>query len=585
MSPTASRQFHQSNPSCTEKSDRVFLNINVDTSESQDRRQVKATSTKPRTKCPMSQHKKSSSLTTGIENFESLYKKNPTPICAAMMVVGLFPYLISPYFFFGLGRLLQFAGLMLMLFAAISRNLIVPSRSKPQKRNFLIIAGVIILFNPWRPLTPFILLLFLLKPSSRVVRGQDIVNVPEIQHILDKRQAQIENRELPRLEIGGVQLPNDLENLGFFFVGSPGSGKTQGIKKLLSTLRDRPDFRVMVLDKNGELMESFYDPATDKLFNPKDARSLRWSHASEGQQAETVAASMVPLPENDDKAFFAQAARSLLSDLYERCDSNKQIWEIISSYSQDELKAFVKGGLSTRIFDGERMTANVLATMVNYMRFYRDLDDESDFSFSQWAKHDNPEWLFLPIFEDDAEKYKPMYSTAFELAIRGMLSNENRWMKTAIVIDELGVLNKLGSLSRLTAESRKFGGTLILGTQTDAQIDKTYGEYDTRIILQGTATKLILNCRDEKTAERFAKTIGKQERIDWMKSKHKGWVLPKGSSRTENLRETHLVLPSELQALPKLEGYLTIADGTPPARVKIEPRGYIKQAERFIPKP
>ena len=41
-----------------------------------------------------------------------------------------------------------------------------------------------------------------------------------------------------------------------------------------------------------------------------------------------------------------------------------------------------------------------------------------------------------------------------------------------------------------------------------------------------------------------------------MKGTQKGWVLPKGSSQTENLRETHLVMPSELQALPKLEGYL-----------------------------
>lgn len=525
-------------------------------------------------------------MTKRVERFESLYKKNPTPVCAVMMVVGSLPFiLVNPTFLFGLGGLTHIAGFLLLLFASVSRNLIEGDKTKQQKRNFLIAAGAIILFNPWRPLTPFILLLFLLKPVSRVVRGQAIVDVPEMQRILDKRQEAIENRELPRLQIAGVELPNDLENLGFFFVGSPGSGKTQGIKRMLQTLRDRSDFRVMVLDRNGELMESFYNADTDKLFNPKDARSVNWSHASENQQAETIAAAMVPLPENADKAFVAQSARSLLSDLYERCESNEQIWEIISTYSHDELKAFVKGGLSTRIFDGERMTASVLATMVNYMRFYRDMEGGGgDFSFSQWAKYDSPEWLFLPIFEDDAEKYKPMYSAAFEMALRGMLSSEERWMKTAIVIDELGALNKLGSLNRLTAESRKFGGNLILGTQTDAQIDKVYGQYDTRIILQGTATKLILNCRDEQTAERFAKTIGKQERIDWMKSKQKGWVLPHGSSKTENLRETHLVLPSELQALPKLQGYLTIADGTPPARVRIEPKGYLKQAERFVPK-
>ena len=41
-----------------------------------------------------------------------------------------------------------------------------------------------------------------------------------------------------------------------------------------------------------------------------------------------MAATMVPLPQNEDKAFFAQAARSHLSDLYKRCDSNEQIWEV-----------------------------------------------------------------------------------------------------------------------------------------------------------------------------------------------------------------------------------------------------------------
>lgn len=57
-----------------------------------------------------------------------------------------------------------------------------------------------------------------------------------MQQILDKRQEQIEGRELPRLQIAGVELTNDLENLGFFFVGVPGSGKTQGIKDSWSLL-------------------------------------------------------------------------------------------------------------------------------------------------------------------------------------------------------------------------------------------------------------------------------------------------------------------------------------------------------------
>lgn len=208
------------------------------------------------------------------------------------------PYSINPAFLFGLGGALQIVGYVVTLFAAISRNLIASDKTKQQRRTFYIVAGIIILFNPLRSLTPFILLLFLLNPASRVIRGQEIVTDSEMQRILNKRQAAVNMPQLPLLEIGGVQLPNDLENLGFFLIGSPGSGKTQGIKKLLETLRDREDFRVMVLDHNGELMESFYNEGTDKLFNPRDARSVNWSHTSEGQQPETMAAAMVPLPES-----------------------------------------------------------------------------------------------------------------------------------------------------------------------------------------------------------------------------------------------------------------------------------------------
>ena len=44
-------------------------------------------------------------------------------------------------------------------------------------------------------------------------------------------------------------------------------------------------------------------------------------------------------------------------------------------------------------------------------------------------------------------------------------------------------------------------------------------------------------------------------------------------------------MPAELQALPSLEGYLAIADGTPSAQVRVEPQPYPVQAERLVPAP
>jgi hypothetical protein len=41
-------------------------------------------------------------------------------------------------------------------------------------------------------------------------------------------------------------------------------------------------------------------------------------------------------------------------------------------------------------------------------------------------------------------------------------------------------------------------------------------------------------------------------------------------------------MPGELQSLPPLARYLTISDGTPAAKVKIEARGYGKDVQRFM---
>jgi hypothetical protein len=155
------------------------------------------------------------------------------------------------------------------------------------------------------------------------------------------------------LEIAGVKLPNYYDNLGFFAVGSPGSGKSQAISKLIYTMKSRLDFQGIIFDRNGEFLESFYDPNQDLIFNPRDARSVLWSHKTEGLRAETVAGALIPDGKGDD-AFFVEAGRSLLSDLYERCDTNSQAWEILSSFTIEELTDFVKGGLSHRYFISEK---------------------------------------------------------------------------------------------------------------------------------------------------------------------------------------------------------------------------------------
>ncbi|MCU0532903.1 MAG: type IV secretion system DNA-binding domain-containing protein [Hydrococcus sp. Prado102] len=344
-------------------------------------------------------------------------------------------------------------------------------------------------------------------PASNVLRGAITVSSRKLKALL-KREPKLRNQ--PQLSIAGMPIPAEYENRGFFFIGSPGSGKTLAISQIIAILRNRSDFRAIVFDRGGELLEKFFDPTKDIIFNPHDARSCHWSHIHEKAHPETIAAGLIPM-ESTREPFFSDAGRIVMAELFSRTRSN-------------------------------------------------------------------------------AELFKPLYTLAFELMLKGLLSEHERTRKTAIVIDELGALNKLPSLNRLLSESRRFLGCPILGTQTEAQITRVYGQEDTRILLQGTKTKLILNCSDPQTAEKMAQVIGKQERVELTNNRNRSRSSSSrgagsGSSYGENeqLREAYAVMPSELQDLPDLKGYLRISS-FPTAQVKVKVRNFPVQAERFIPR-
>lgn len=416
----------------------------------------------------------------------------------------------------------------------------------------------------------------------KVLRGTqlaDSLNV--VQNIFDchpsYQKRLFSNFQSLQLNIGGLRLPHYLENLGIFAVGSPGSGKSQAIASLIESIRQRPDFRIVCFDRNGEFTEKFFDSEKDLLFNPSDTRSVCWNHSLEEARPETIAAGIIPLQDHKE-LFWPHAARSLLSDLFERCRNNAEIWASLSMLDMEQLQEVVKGLMSYKYFGADKTISSIFSTLSIYTRFYRDLRDTGEpFSFTGWAKSDCERSLFLPLFEDDTEIYKPLYSMAFDLILKGLLTNTNRHIKTAVIIDELGALQELSSLSRLLSESRKFNVCPILATQTEAQIRKIYGDNDVRILLQGTATKLILNCRDAETAQIMADSIGKQERLEEIFD-------PNERRKMSVVRETYAVLPSQIQSLPPLEGYLSIADGTPCAKVQLTYKSYQNHSARFIPR-
>ena len=156
---------------------------------------------------------------------------------------------------------------------------------------------------------------------------------------------------------------------------------------------------------------------------------------------------------------------------------------------------------------------------------------------------------------------------------------------TQISYSSTVTVTKFMEFIRLLSESCKYQGCPILGTQTEAKIIDKYGLQQTRTILQGTKTKLILGCADPQTSETMAKIIGKQKFCytaeNHSRSRHTG---KSGNGRTvtlnEQLRESYAVMPEQLANLPDLKGYLKIAEYCAP--IGLKPRKFAACARKFV---
>jgi hypothetical protein len=171
------------------------------------------------------------------------------------------------------------------------------------------------------------------QKNSNVLRGAQVVPVRKLKALL-KKQPRYKNQ--PQLTIAGMPIPAEYETLGFFMFGSPGSGKTQAISQMVGVLKQRTDFRGMVFDRNGEMLEKFYDPQKDLIFNPFDARSVHWSHVHEAARPETMAAGLIP-QESAREPFFSNAGRAVMAELFRQTTSNQELWELLKSDNQTHL--------------------------------------------------------------------------------------------------------------------------------------------------------------------------------------------------------------------------------------------------------
>lgn len=379
------------------------------------------------------------------------------------------------------------------------------------------------------------------------------------------------------LRLGGVPIPYDLEPLNFLMAGSPGSGKSQAINGLLDPLRNRGD-RVMMADVGGEAMASWWRDG-DLLLNVFDSRTQDWSPFAEMEgpwDALMVAKAIVPDKEgpNAEWAIYAQAfIEAVAAGLWRRGDAtNEKFLHFLTIANAAEVFPFVAGTPAQALFDegSSKMLSNVRAIVGTALMPYRFLNPaagKDGFSVRRWVR-DGEGWLWVPYRADMQDALAPLIACWVGVLTTTTLSLKSELTRRLwLIMDEFAALGRIQGIEAAFDKGRKKGLCIITGLQTVAQLQRSYGPKGAQIIMACLGNKLLLRTEDAETARYLSDTLGERERPREEKSESKN---DNGSSTTiaHRIVNERAVLPSQIQNLGKLTGYLKLA-GLPSAPVKI----------------
>lgn len=396
-----------------------------------------------------------------------------------------------------------------------------------------------------------------------------------------------------------LRVPRAEENEGLLLLGDPGTGKSQIIHQLLEQIAERRSSEAAVIyDPAGEFIESHFDPSTDIILNPLDARSPYWSPTAEidyetigagATDRQLVAESFFPTREHSASTteFFLKAARSIFGRMLELKLSAEQIVEFLKDEKLiDEIVAGTEHAhLINEGAKGQR--GGVLATLSEIGETFKLLPSpqqcDSELSITEWTRRRRG-WIFITSTQDTRDALRILHAAWINILMKRLLAiapQVGRQQPCWFVVDEVHSLKRLPALSTTLVEGRKFGLKMVLGTQNKAQFEEHYGR-GAATMLSAPHVKILFRCNEPESARWIAEMIGEEEK-EKPRIGTTATVQSNGrdSINYSTITERRFVVSKEqIMALPNLSGYWKYSDSV--VHFKIKPVDRLTVAPAFV---
>jgi type IV secretory pathway TraG/TraD family ATPase VirD4 len=395
------------------------------------------------------------------------------------------------------------------------------------------------------------------------------------------------------IAFAGMPLNAMDETKHFKLIGTTGTGKSTAIREILQSVLDRGD-RAIIADPDGGYLDRFFEERQgDLILNPFDERSKGWDLFSEFNDdfdVEQLARALIPDTEGEDRSwrgyartFFTAVTQQLwgLARTGRHTINVSELYRVLTMASHEELKILVQDTPAQSFLEGgnERMFGSI-----------RSVAASSIAALQYVARHDGPaislrRWirtapghraLFLPYSATQIAALRSLISAWLRLTIFETMSGPDRDQRLWFIIDELDALGTIDGLKDALARLRKFGGRCVLGFQSIAQVSDTYGQGEAQTIVENCGNTLVLRCSASEqggTARFASRLIGDREVI----RRHETRSRRPGEWRwSRTYGEQHVteaaVLPSEIEQLPDLAGYVKLASSATWCRVTLRRR-------------
>ncbi|MDP9087482.1 MAG: type IV secretion system DNA-binding domain-containing protein [Pseudomonadota bacterium] len=400
---------------------------------------------------------------------------------------------------------------------------------------------------------------------------------------LQRRCARLKRANSELLTLAGIAIAARDETKHFKLIGATGSGKTTAIRELLAAVIARGD-RVVLADPDAGYLARFYDRYRgDVILNPFEKNSVKWDLFAEIRNSydiEQLASGLIPAGNDPSAAEWRSYARTFLSAVVRRCYSAgprdmASLWRLLTMASADELRIIIAGTPAQPFLDPDnaRMFGSIRSVTASAIAAFEYIQRQRATSFSvrAWVRDRTlPGILFIPYKADQIAALRSMIAAWMRLAIfEAMSQAEDRDQRLWFMVDELDALGQIDGLKDALARLRKFGGRCVLGFQSVAQVSSTYGQGDAHTLVENCGNTLILRCAGSEsggTSQFASRLIGDREIVRCQISRgrdREAALSTRGARRSRSITEQHAmepaVMPSELEQLPDLCGYLKTA--------------------------